>query len=64
MAQVDHPLIAEARAYVDRAQGGLSTLHVGPLDHNVFTTADCLRTAAGLIEEYGREMARAQGAAA
>jgi hypothetical protein len=51
------PILTEARSYVERAIGGLETLHVGPLDYNVFSTCDYLRTAALLIEQYAREVA-------
>lgn len=47
-------LIKEARRYIERALGGISTLHLEPLDYNVFTTADALRAAALTIEEFGR----------
>jgi hypothetical protein len=46
--------IAEARRYIDRALGGLSTLHLGPLDYNIATTADDLRAAASVLEQIGR----------
>lgn len=51
----DEPDIREARSLIDRALGGISTLHLGPLDYNVFNTADTLRAAASLIERFGRE---------
>jgi len=47
------PLIDEARTFIDRAIAGLNTLHLGPLDYNISTTVDDLRTAERLIEEYG-----------
>ena len=46
-------LLDEARQYIDRALGGINTLHIGPLDYNVLTTVDDLKVAARLIEEYG-----------
>ena len=61
----DHPdfrnveTVSEARRYADPALGGINTLHLGPLDYNVATTADDLRTAAALIEKFGQEQRRA-----
>ena len=51
----DESAIKEARGYVDRALGGIDTLHLGPLDYNVTTTADYLRTAAAILEQFGRD---------
>jgi hypothetical protein len=48
----DNPQLAEARRYIERAIGGVETMHLGPLDYNVFQTADYLRTAAALIEQF------------
>jgi hypothetical protein len=50
--------VKEARRYVERAMGGIDTLHLGPLDYNVTTTVDYLRTAAAILEEFGRERGR------
>jgi hypothetical protein len=47
--------VKEARSYVDRALGMISTLHLGPLDYNVTTACDYLRTAAAILEDFGRE---------
>lgn len=52
---MDRDFLADARDYLDRATGGLATLHVGPLDYNVTTTADYLRTAAACLEEHLRQ---------
>jgi hypothetical protein len=53
----DDEVLTEARRYIDRAFGGIDALHIGPLDYNISTTADYLRTAASLIEEFGRKQA-------
>lgn len=47
------PLLVEARAFIDRAVAGINTLHIGPIDYNISTTVDDLRTAERLIQEYG-----------
>jgi hypothetical protein len=52
---MDRDFLADARSYLDRAIGGLATLHIGPLDYNVTTTADYLRTAADCLEEHLRQ---------
>lgn len=52
-----HPFLDEARERLDRALGGINTLHLGPLDYNIFTTVDELMAAARLIEAYGKEKA-------
>lgn len=51
-------LLDEARAMIDRAIGGINSLHLGPLDYNIATTIDDLRAAERLIEAYGQEQAR------
>lgn len=56
---MDRDFLAEARDYLDRANGGLATLHIGPLDYNVTTTADYLRTAAACLEEHLCQVERA-----
>ena len=56
-APFSSPTLDEAHACVERAMGGLHTLHVGPLDHNVFRTADDLRMAAKLLELFEQECA-------
>lgn len=56
---MDRDFLADARDYLDRANGGLSTLHVGPLEYNVTATADYLRTAADCLEEHLRQVERA-----
>lgn len=50
-------LVSEAMQYVDRAVGVIHTLHLGPLDYNVTTAVDYLRTAAKALEEYGNRNA-------
>lgn len=55
---MERDFLADAHDYLDRANGGLATLHVGPLDYNVTTTADYLRTAAACLEEYLRQVER------
>ena len=46
--------VKEARSYVERAIGQIDTLHLGPLDYNVTTACDYLRTAAAFLEDFGR----------
>lgn len=48
----DEALISVARSYAERAIVQFHTLHLGPLDYNIATTANYLRTAAALIEQY------------
>jgi hypothetical protein len=48
----DDPALIECRAQIDRALGGLNTLHLGPLDYNVATTVDNLLAAVHLLEEF------------
>jgi hypothetical protein len=48
----------KARRMVERALGMIDTLHLGPLDFNVFQAADYLRTAAHLVEQHGQVVAR------
>lgn len=48
-------LVKSARNYATRALGIIDTLHLGPLDYNVATAADNLRTAAAELERFGRE---------
>lgn len=43
-----------ARSYADRALFQIDTLHLGPLDYNVTTACDYLRTAAAILEDFGR----------
>lgn len=51
----NEPDIVEARAHIDRALGGISTLHLGPLDWNVSSTIDDLLVAIRLIERFGKD---------
>lgn len=46
--------VKEARSYADRAIGQIDTLHLGPLDYNVTTACDYLRTAAAILEDFSR----------
>lgn len=55
---MERDFLADARDYADRASGGLATLHIGPLDYNITTTADYLRTAAACLEEHLRQVER------
>jgi hypothetical protein len=50
----NEPAVKEARSYADRALGQIKSLHLGPLDYNVATACDYLRTAAAILEEFGR----------
>lgn len=49
------PDVVECRRHIDRALGGLSTLHLGPLDYNVTQTIDDLLAAIRLLERFGKE---------
>jgi hypothetical protein len=49
--------IKEVHNYIERALGGLATLHLGPLDYNVWQTIDYLRTAAAILEQFGKDQA-------
>ena len=53
----DDPALIECRDQIDRALGGLNTLHLGPLDYNVATTVDNLLAAVRLLEEFSRRNA-------
>lgn len=55
---MENDTLAEARSYAERAIGGFDTLHLGPLDYNVATTVDYLRTAAALLEQYFQDQSR------
>lgn len=46
--------LIECLAQIDRAIGGVNTLHLGPLDYNVATTVDNLLAAIRLLEDFGR----------
>ncbi len=60
MSFKDEPEIKEARSYIDRALGGILTLHIGPLDYNAGNTADALLAAARCVEEFERRRSREQ----
>jgi len=55
---MDESAIAQVRLYIERALGGLNTLHLGPLDYNVFTTTDYLRTAANMLDDLHQREAK------
>ena len=46
--------VKKARSYADRALGQIDTLHLGPLDYNITTACDYLRTAAAILEDFLR----------
>lgn len=48
----NEPKIVECRRHIDRAIGGISTLHIGPLDYNVSSTIDELNAAIGLLQWF------------
>lgn len=48
----DHPDIIECGRHIDRAIGGLSTLHLGPLDYNVSSAVDNLRAAEAYLHKF------------
>ena len=48
-------IIQEALASVDRAIGGINTLHLGPLDYNIANTVDHLLVAIRLLEQLWRD---------
>ena len=50
--------LQEARRFAERAISGLDTLHIGPIDYNVSTTVEYLRTAAALLERALSEASR------
>lgn len=47
--------LKEALRSVERAIGGINTIHIGPLDHNIRTTVDDLLVAIRLLEQVGRD---------
>lgn len=51
----NEPDMVECRRHIDRALGGLSMLHLGPLDYNVATTVDDLLAAIRLLERFEKE---------
>jgi hypothetical protein len=51
----NEPDVVECRRRIDRALGGLNTLHVGPLDDNIATTIDDLLAAIDLLERLEKE---------
>lgn len=58
MRPMDPAAVADAKAFAERGLWGFETLHLGPLDHNVFTVTDNLRTAAALLDEAFRQSRR------
>jgi hypothetical protein len=55
--EIENETVKEALRYAERGVGGIETLHLGPLDYNITTAADYLRTAANLLEQYQRDQA-------
>lgn len=51
----EEPSVIECLRYIDRALGGVRTLHIGPLDYNVATTVDDLLAAARVLEQFGKD---------
>lgn len=51
-------IIQEVLASVNRAIGGINTLHIGQLDYNIATTVDDLLVAIRLLEQFGQEVAQ------
>jgi hypothetical protein len=51
----NEPDAVECRRHIDRALGGLSTLHLGPMDYNVSSTIDDLLSAIRLLEKIKNE---------
>lgn len=51
----NEPDVIECRRHVDRALGGISTLHLGPLDYNVASTIDDLLAAIRLLERFKKD---------
>lgn len=49
----DSAEVREVRQRVERALGGINTLHLGPLDYNISTTTDDLKVAICLLEQFG-----------
>ena len=54
---IQHEAVRTAREYATRALAGLNVLHLGPLDYNITTAVDELRTAAAILEQFGIERA-------
>jgi hypothetical protein len=54
MNLLDEPMVKEARRFAELAVATIDTLDLGPLDYNVAEAVDRLRTAAKLLEEFGR----------
>ena len=49
-------VIQEVLASINRAIGGVNTLHLGPIDYNIATTVDDLLVAIRLLEQLGRDV--------
>lgn len=49
-------VIQEVLASINRAVGGVNTLHLGPIDYNIATTVDDLLVAIRLLEQLGRDV--------
>lgn len=57
----DNPRMKTVREYIARAESVIDTLHLGPLDYNVTSAVDYLRTAAKVLEALGAEYPKAEG---
>ena len=51
-------VIQEVLASINRAIGGVNTLHIGPIGYNISTTVDDLLVAIRLLERLGEEVAQ------
>lgn len=51
----NEPTLKEALEKANQGISGIETMDLGPLDYNVATTADYLRTAAALVEAFGQK---------
>lgn len=49
-------VIQEVLSSINRAIGGVNTLHLGPIDYNIATTVDDLLAAIRLLEQLGRDV--------
>ena len=50
--------LPDIKAYIERALGSLSVLHIGPLDYNIACTIDDLRVAERLLSSLYAESIR------
>jgi len=49
-------VIQEVLLVLNRAIGGVNTLHLGPIEANIATTVDDLLVAVHLLEQLGRDV--------